>query len=54
MNIQYVRLDDDICEILNRVAEANGRRVSELVNERLREQLEKRPAASSAGNAAAD
>ncbi|HLH19115.1 MAG TPA: hypothetical protein VKX45_17975 [Bryobacteraceae bacterium] len=33
MNIQYVRLDDDICEVLNRLAFERRRTVSELVNE---------------------
>jgi len=40
MNIQYVRLDDEVCEILNRMAEAQNRRVSELVNQILKERLE--------------
>ncbi len=33
MNIQYVRLDDDICEVLNRLAWEQRRTVSEVVNE---------------------
>ena len=41
MNIQYVRLDDDLCEILNRLAEEQGRKVSELVNELLRTGMDK-------------
>ena len=45
MNIQYVRLDDQVCEILNRMAGEQRRTVSELVNEFLRVQLEKLAAA---------
>jgi hypothetical protein len=41
MNIQFIRLDDEVCEVLNRLAEDQRRRVSEVVNEILREQLEK-------------
>ena len=39
MNIEYVRLDDDLCGALNRMAQDQDRTVSELVNEVLREFL---------------
>jgi predicted transcriptional regulator len=39
MNIEYVRLDDDLCGALNRMAEDEERTVSEVVNEVLREFL---------------
>ncbi len=41
MNIQYVRLEAEVCETLNRMAQEQRRTVSELVNEILREQLRK-------------
>ena len=40
MNIQYVRLDDQVCETLNRMANDQRRTVSEVVNEILRLRLE--------------
>jgi hypothetical protein len=40
MNIQFVRLDDDICGVLNRMALDQRRTVSDLVNEILRQQLQ--------------
>ena len=39
MNIQYVRLSDEVCEILNRLAQQQRRTVSDLVNEMLWEKL---------------
>lgn len=39
MNIQFVRLDDEICEAINRLAEKKERTVSALVNQVLREFL---------------
>ena len=39
MNIQSVRLDQDVCEPVNRLALDNRRTVTELVNEVLREYL---------------
>jgi len=39
MNIQYIRLDDTVCEILNRMALEQRRTVSEVVNEILRGHL---------------
>jgi hypothetical protein len=43
MNIQYVRLDDQVCEILNRMAAEQRRTVSDMVNEILRQRLEQMP-----------
>jgi hypothetical protein len=40
MNIQWVRLEAGVCEIVNRIAEDQRRRVSEVVNEILKEHLE--------------
>ena len=53
MNIQYVRLSDDVCEILNRMAQEQRRTVSDVVNEMLRKQLKEIPAGSPGGGAAA-
>ena len=39
MNIQFVRLELDVCEVLNRMALRQRRTVSDLVNQLLREQL---------------
>jgi len=39
MNIQYIRLDETVCEILNRIALEQRRTVSEVVNEILRGHL---------------
>jgi predicted transcriptional regulator len=39
MNIQFVRLDDEVCEALNRLAEQEKRTVSALVNQVLKEFL---------------
>lgn len=41
MNIQFVRLDDEVCETINRLAEAKERTVSALVNQVLREFLDR-------------
>jgi len=42
MNIQFVRLELDVCEKVNQVAHEEHRTVSELVNELLRVQLRER------------
>lgn len=52
MDIQFVRLDDDICGTLNRKALDQRRTVSDLVNEILRDQLRKGASAPPAENAA--
>jgi hypothetical protein len=39
MNIEFVRLEHDVCEVLNQMALQQRRTVSELVNQLLREQL---------------
>lgn len=39
MNIQYVRLDDRVCETLNRMAMEQRRTVSEVVNDILSARL---------------
>jgi len=39
MNIQFVRLELDVCEVLNQLALQQRRTVSDLVNELLREEL---------------
>jgi hypothetical protein len=39
MNIQFVRLDDGVCDAINRLAEQEERTVSALVNQVLREFL---------------
>ena len=39
MNIQFVRLEVDVCERLNRLALDQRRTVSELVNEMVRSRL---------------
>ena len=39
MNIQFVRLDADVCEILNEMALQERRTVSDLVNQLLRDEL---------------
>ena len=41
MNIQFVRLDNEVCEAVNRLAEKQERTVSALVNQALREFLER-------------
>jgi predicted transcriptional regulator len=41
MNIQFVRLDDEVCEAINRLAEEKERTVSALVNQALREFLDR-------------
>ena len=41
MNIQFVRLENDVCEVLNQMALQQRRTVSELVNQLLRNQLAK-------------
>ena len=40
MNIQYIRLDEDVCVSMNKLALDERRTVSELVNEVLREYLQ--------------
>lgn len=40
MNIQFVRLDDGVCEALNQMAHQQRRTVSDLVNEVLKNYLE--------------
>ena len=39
MNIQFIRLDSDVCVILNEMARDKSRTVSELVNDVLRAHL---------------
>jgi len=39
MNIQFVRLEHDVCEEVNRMALENRRTVSDLVNEIVRRHL---------------
>ena len=39
INIQFVRLELDVCEKVNEMAQEQRRTVSELVNEMLRAQL---------------
>lgn len=39
MNIEFVRLESDVCEQLNRLALQQRRTVSELANEMMRSQL---------------
>jgi metal-responsive CopG/Arc/MetJ family transcriptional regulator len=41
MNVQFIRLEDDVCEEFNRKAEQERRTVSDLVNEALRSYLQK-------------
>lgn len=53
MNIQYVRLSEDVCEILNRLAQDQRRTVSDVVNEMLRKRLKEIPAEFPSGGAAA-
>ena len=53
MNIQYVRLSEDVCEILNRLAQDQRRTVSDVVNEMLRKRLKEIPAELPGGSAAA-
>lgn len=47
MNIQFVRLEHDICDRINELARDRGQTVSDLVNEILRRQLQQ-PAAGAA------
>lgn len=42
MNIQFIRLDEHVCETLNRMALESRTTVSELVNEVLRAWLEQK------------
>jgi len=39
MNVQFVRLEHDVCERANEAAREQGERVSDLVNRILREHL---------------
>ena len=39
MNIQYVRLEQDVCEKVNEMALQKRRTVSDLINEMVRERL---------------
>ena len=41
MNIQFVRLEQDVCETINQMALQARRTVSDLVNEIVREHLKK-------------
>jgi predicted transcriptional regulator len=50
MNIQFVRLDKDVCATLNRLAEEQSRTVSELVNEMLCEYLSLAQSHAAEGN----
>ena len=52
MNIQYVRLDDRVCETLNRMALEQRRTVSEVVNDILRDHLNQQEAVGPAESAA--
>jgi len=49
MNIQYIRLDEGVCEVLNRLAMEERRTVSDVVNEILKEYLRGRRAAAANG-----
>jgi len=49
MNIQYVRLDERVCETLNRLAQEERRTVSDFVNDILKEYLEVRANAAREG-----
>ena len=40
MNVQFVRLSDDVCEKLNDLARGSRKTVSSVVNEILREYLQ--------------
>ena len=42
MNVQFVRLEDDVCEPLNQMAQSQKCAVSELVNQVLREFLKQK------------
>ena len=42
MNVQFIRLEDDVCEPLNQMALAQRRTVSELVSQILREFLKEK------------
>jgi hypothetical protein len=50
MNIQFVRLDEFVCEVLNQQALRQRRTVSDLVNEILRAHLEEQEKSEAAGN----
>jgi hypothetical protein len=50
MNIQFVRLDEFVCEVLNQQALRQRRTVSDLVNEILRAHLEKQEKSEATGN----
>jgi len=39
MNIQFIRLDEDVCDAVNRLAREQGRTVSDFVNEAVRAYL---------------
>ncbi|HZP64050.1 MAG TPA: hypothetical protein VFB28_11590 [Terriglobales bacterium] len=39
VEIRFIRLDDDVCEALNRMSKETNRRVSDIANEGLREWL---------------
>ncbi len=43
IEIRFIRLDDDVCETLNRVARQQDERVSEIANRILREWLTQEP-----------
>jgi predicted DNA-binding protein len=42
MNIQYIRLENDVCQTLNDLAQEARRTVSDLVNDILRKYLQER------------
>jgi hypothetical protein len=54
MNIQFVRLDHDVCETVNQIALESRRTVSDLVNDMLRECLKKGCQAAEARSRPAD
>lgn len=41
--IRYIRLEDDVCEVINRMAQDEKQRPSEIVNRILRESLTAAP-----------
>ena len=46
MNIEYIRLEGDVCERLNQMATERRRTVSDVVNEILRRYLEEQKGAA--------
>ena len=43
VDIQYVRLEEDVSETINRIARSQARRVSDVVNQILRQHFERTP-----------